>query len=85
MAQLQLQPPEPFNFRNPEDWPRWKRRFEQIPEASSLTADSAKKTLLYCLGEEASADITEDERKVYDSVVSKFDAFFQVCRNVIFE
>lgn len=93
MAQLQLQPPEPFNFRTPDDWPRWKRQFEQFREASSLAADSAKKqinTLLYCLGEEAEAvlsstNITEDERKVYDTVVSKFDAFFLVRRNVIFE
>ena len=30
MAQLQLQPPEPFNFRNPDDWPQWRRRFEQF-------------------------------------------------------
>ena len=27
MAQLHLSPPETFNFRNPEEWPKWKRRF----------------------------------------------------------
>ena len=47
-------------------------------------------TLLYCLGEEAegvltSTNVTADERKVYDTVVDKFDAFFNVRRNVIFE
>ena len=60
---------------------------------STPIANSAKKqinTLLYCFGEEAAAvlsstDITEDERKVYDSVVLKFAAFFQVRRKVIFE
>ncbi len=49
-AHLRLQPPEPFNFRNPDDWPRSKRRFGQFREASSLTDDSARKqvnTLLY--------------------------------------
>ena len=93
MAQVRLQPPEPFNFRTPDDWPRWLRRFEQFREAASLTEDSDKKqvnTFLYCLGEEAEAvlsstNITEEERAVYTTVVSKFDAFFQVRRNVIFE
>jgi len=47
-------------------------------------------TLLYCVGEEAEAvltstNVTEEERKVYDTVVEKFDAFFRVRRNVIFE
>ena len=93
MAQLRLEPPEPFNFRNPDDWPRWKRRFEQFRVASGLASDDAVKqvnTLLYCLGEEAegvltSTNATADERKVYDTVVGKFDAFFKVRRNVIFE
>ena len=93
MAQLNLQPPGQFDFTNPDDWPRWKRRFEQFRVASGLTEDSAKKqisTLLYCLGEEAEAvlastNATADERKVYDTVVSKFDGFFGVRKNVIFE
>ena len=90
--QLRLEPPEPFNFRTPDDWPRWKRRFEQFRVASGLASDDAVKqvnTLLCCLGEEAgvltSTNVTADERKVYDSVVDKFDAFFKVRRNVIFE
>ena len=46
--------------------------------------------LLYCLGEETEAvlestNIMTDERKVYDMVVGKFDSFFKVRRNVIFE
>ena len=93
MAQLRLQPPELFNFRNPDDWPRWKRRFEQFRVASGLVDDDASKqisTLLYCIGEEAEAvlistNITEDERKVYDTVIAKLDAFFKVRRNIIFE
>ena len=47
-------------------------------------------TLLYCLGEEADAVLasthaTEEERKSYDSVLGKFDSFFKVRKNVIFE
>ena len=93
MAQLRLDPPEPFKFRAPEDWPRWKRRFQQFCVASGLVDDrSAEKqvsTLLYCRGEEAQAvlastNITEEERRSYDTVVSKFEDFFKVRRNVIF-
>ena len=45
---------------------------------------------MYCLGEEAesvlmSINITEEERKDYSKVIEKFDDFFKVCRNVIFE
>ena len=93
MAQLQLQPPDPFNFKNPDEWPRWKRRFEQFRSASGLTDDPEQRqvsTLLYCLGETAedvlrSTHISDNERKKYDTVLAKFDGFFQVRKNVIFE
>ena len=93
MATIQLQPPPPFNFKTPDDWPRWRRRFGQFRVASGLGEQSAAKqisTLLYCLGEEAesvltSTNATQEERQVYSAVMGKFDAFFQVRRNVIFE
>ena len=58
MAQIQLKPPSTFDFKNPDDWLRWKRRFEQFRVASGLANEGAEKqvsTLLYCLGEEAEA------------------------------
>ncbi len=93
MAHIQLTPPEPFNFKVPDDWPRWKRRFEQFRVASGLSAEGALKqvnTLLYCLGEEADAVLTsthatEDDRKSYETVMEKFNNFFDVRKNVIFE
>ena len=93
MANLQLQPPEPFNFRTPDDWPRWRRRFEQFRTASGLSSSQAARqvsTLLYCIGEEAEAVLTstgisEEERKAYGTVLAKFDEYFKVRRNVIFE
>ena len=93
MASLQLRPPECFNFKQPDEWPKWSKRFEQFRVASGLsTEDDARQvcTLLYCLGEEAedvlkSTNLTKDERKVYATVLGKFDAFFQVRKNVIFE
>ena len=73
--------------------PRWKRRFEQFRIASGLSTEGGQKqvsTLLYCMGEDAedtllSTGITSDEKKRYQTVVDKFDAFFKVRRNVIFE
>ena len=93
MAQIRLQTPDPFNFKNPDDWPRWKRRFEQFRVASGLKDEDATKqvsTLLYCLGEEAEAVLTStnataEDRKVYDTIIGKFDEFFKIRKNVIFE
>lgn len=93
MAQIRLEPPEPFNFRKPDDWSRWKRRFQQFREASGLSEASATKqisTLLYCLGEEAEAvltstNATKEDRTDYARVLEKFNSFFQVRKNVIYE
>ena len=93
MASLQLQPPECFNFKRPDEWPKWSKRFEQFRVTSGLsTKDDTRQVcmLLYCLGEEAedvlkSTNITEEERKVYATVLGKFDIFFQVRKNVIFK
>ena len=93
MANIRLQPPETFQFKNPDDWPRWKHCFEQFRTASGLFKESAEQqvsTLLYCLGEEAedvliSMNITEEEHKTYESVRSHLDDFFKVRINVILE
>ena len=93
MAEIRLQPPAPFNFRDPDDWPRWQRRFEQFRVASGLAGQSAAQqisTLLYCMGEEAEAVLastkaTDDDRKDYKLVLKKLDEFFQVRKNVIYE
>lgn len=93
MAHIQLQTPEPFNFERPDDWQRWRRRFEQFRSASSLSNKPESQqinTLLYCLGEEAEAVLsstnpTEEERSTYGTVIKKFDDFFKIRKNVIFE
>ena len=93
MATLRLQPPAPFDFKTPDDWPRWRRRFAQFREASGLSEESDVKqvfTLLYCMGESAedvltSTTISEQDRKKYKSVIDQLDGFFKVRKNVIFE
>ena len=53
---MAFQPPTPFCFGKPDEWPKWKRRFEQFRVASKLSDKSDKHqaiTLLYCLGVDA--------------------------------
>ena len=40
MAGIHCQPPEKFNFKQPNEWPRWSKRFEQFRVASGLSAES---------------------------------------------
>ncbi len=90
---VRLDPPGAFDFKDPDSWPRWKKRFEQFRVASGLsTAEPVRQvsTLLYCLGEEAESvlsaiGITAAQRAVYTTVTDKFDAYFRIRRNVIFE
>lgn len=73
MASVDLQPPSPFVFKNPDEWPRWKRRFEQFHLASGLSTENDERQvsiLLYCMGEEAedtfaSTNITTADKKKY--------------------
>ena len=89
MAEIRLQAPDPFNFKTPDKWPKWRKRFEQFRVASALDRGAAAKqvnTLLYCMGEESEAlldsmNVTDEEKQDYAVVLTKFDDFFKVCRN----
>ena len=92
MSNLQLQLPYPFNFHNPDEWTKWKRRYKQFHTASGLTsADEAHQvSTLYCMGAKAedvltSTGISNEEQKWYDAIMSKLDRFFKVWKNLIFE
>ena len=88
-----LKTPENFDFSKPDQWSKWKRRFEQFASASGLDKEEDARrisTLLYCLGEEAddvlnSTNISAEDAKKYDKVIGKFDEYFQVRKNVIYE
>ena len=88
MAQIHFKLPDLLKFKSPEDWPCWKQCFEQFRVASGLVDESSKKQvsmLLFCLREEAetvlaSTNITDEQRKVYDTVIIKFDSFFKVTK-----
>ena len=92
-SSIPIAPPEKFDFKKPDGWPKWHRRFEQFLSASGLEKESDTRrvsTLLYCLGEDAedvlaSTNIADEDRKKYDKVVSAFEVHFKIRRNVIVE
>ena len=48
MANVHLQPPEAFNSRSPDDWPKRKRQFEQFRSTSGLTAEAEEHKSARC-------------------------------------
>ena len=40
MTTTQLQPPNPFDFKHPDKWQKWKQRFEQYRHALGLASES---------------------------------------------
>ena len=34
IANIRLEPPEPFDFKTPDEWEKWRRRYEQFRVAS---------------------------------------------------
>jgi len=81
MAAFQLAPPEQFNFTQPDEWPKWIRRFERLREASGLDRKAQSNqvnTLLYSMGDKAddilcSLNLTVDEKRSYETVKTKLD------------
>ena len=80
MANVHFQPPESFNFRKPDEWPRWRKHFKQFCIASGLAEEAEEcqvNTLLYCLRDNAedvlhSTNILEEDRKKYGKVLENF-------------
>ena len=92
-ASFQVTMPEPFTFSRPEEWVKWIRRFERFRVASGLArreGDVQVNTLIYAMGDQAddiliSFTLSDEDRKSYATVKSKFDNHFIQRRNVIFE
>ena len=88
-----IQPPEPFDVHRPENWSKWIKRFDQYRVASGLSTASAAKqvsTFLYCFGETAedlmlAMAATDDDRSSFANIKAKFDAYFKVRHNTVYE
>ena len=93
MSSFMLNPPTAFNFRQPEEWKKWLTRFEQFRIASGLSTETGERqvsSLLYCMGVNAvdvlaTTNISDDDKKNYSKVVKKFNEYFKVRKNTIFE
>ena len=93
MASYQIAPPERFNFTQPDEWPKWIRRFERFRQASGLNEkpeEGQVNTLIYSMGDEAddiltSLGLSDEEKKKYDKVKEKLESHFVKRRNVIYE
>ncbi|UYV85066.1 hypothetical protein LAZ67_X004444 [Cordylochernes scorpioides] len=85
--------PEPFNFSNPGDWPKWIRRFERFRQASGLINNPENEQvnmLVYCMGDNAddillSYKIAGDQLEKYDKVIKCFESHSIPRRNIIYE
>ena len=93
MASIRLEPPEPFDFRQPYNWPKWKRRIDLYRIASGLAGEGEFRqvnTIIYCLGEEAedilaSANLAEGARTYHAIVIQSLDRFLKARQNIIYE
>ncbi|XP_049275480.1 uncharacterized protein K02A2.6-like [Rhipicephalus sanguineus] len=93
MASFVIQPPDAFNFSSPNEWPKWKQRFERFRTSSGLSVKPEQHqvdALLYIMGEQAEEiyatfALSEENSKKFDAVVEQFDKYFIPRRNVIFE
>ena len=93
MASFTITPPEAFTFSQPDNWPRWIRRFKRFRQASGLQSKSQESqinTLIYTMGDQAddillSFQLSEEDKKKYDVVLTKFQGHFVKRRNVIYE
>jgi len=93
MATFQVASPSSFNFARLEEWPKWLKRFERFKQASGLAAKSEESqinTLIYKMGSKAddilqSFNLSDEDQKKYDTVITHFQDHFIARRNVIFE
>ena len=93
-ATCTITPPEKFDFTQPENWPKWIRRYGRYRVASGLYMKDEEiqvNSLLYTMGDEADDVLasfifdTPDDKGKYDKVKEKFDHHFVVRRNTIYE
>ena len=79
-----ITPPGKFDFRQPESWTRWLRRFDRYLEASGLSNKSEERqvsALIYAMGDEADEilytfGLSDVNRKRYKTVAEKFSSHF---------
>ena len=76
MASINFRTLASFNFSNPEEWRKWKTRFEQFrltPGLSNESEEQKVSSLMYCMREDAEEVLAMQtlqlNKKVYTEVV----------------
>ena len=87
---MPFKPPENFDFKQPESWPQWRRRFERFMTANELSAKGFQiqlSSLIYAMGASAEQiyesfryDETDGNLK---AVLDLFDRHFVPQKNII--
>ena len=88
-VQYPVSPPGSFNFSQPQEWPKWIRRFERFRIAAELIAKDEKAQVsmpIYTMGDEAddilrSFKLSDAGAKKYSVVKEKFEDHFIKKRN----
>lgn len=90
---LSVQLPEKFDFREPQAWNNWFRRWQRyrnITEMNLRSEEMQINTLLYAMGREsedvlAALKLTDEQSKSYDAIAAAFEKHFVPRTNVIYE
>lgn len=83
-------PPEPFNFLVPENWAKWRKRFERYLNVSGQSKKSQAEQidlLFYIMGEKSEEVLLQlkPAPTTLAGALQKFDSYFNPKTNVIFE
>lgn len=91
-APIRVNPPGPFNFNQPEEWPVWAKRFERYLSISNLDAKPNKEKIdlfCYCAGDKAEEIlrqvVPDPQAATFEEVRKAFDDYFEPKKNIIFE
>ena len=90
---FQISPPEQFNIDQPKNWASWIRWYERYRLVSKLSEEQEKSQvnmLMYLLGDKAdsilsSFRLSKEQSNLYDTIKQKFQHYFNVRHNVIYE
>ena len=79
MATYHIPAVEKFDFSQPDEWPKWLRRFERFRQASGIdskTEESQVNALVYSMGDKAddillSFRLSEEDQRKYETVTEQ--------------
>jgi hypothetical protein len=89
---MEIPCPEKIDFKA-ENWLSWKQQFMRFRDAADLSSKTESRqvsTLLYCMGHRSedifkSFNLSDDDAKKFNTVIQKFDDFYIVKKNIVYE